>query len=279
MEKQIKLYWASSNSAKTAQLIKSMEPYTQSIKIIPVHIDIDEIQTMDNRTVAQDKITKLYNYIARKYSQSNFHLVCEDTGFAYANANGFPGALIRFYHDSLGNSGICKAHGCSRATNTSCVAYTDGTDIMCFTNHVAGVVPDSPRAQLPNKYIGTGTELDTIFVPDYPDQLSQYKSLAYSEIPWDVHLQVSARTQSFSDLANYLMERLNNNQEVNANLGQAILSNDFDSDSASEFDSNSEFDSFSLTEPDEFSQALCDDLSLQVLTGHPYESDNEFDIN
>ncbi len=203
MEKQIKLYWASSNSAKTAQLIKSMEPYAESIKIIPVHIDIDEIQSMDNQTVAQDKITKLYNHIAHKYSQTNFHLVCEDTGFAYANANGFPGALIRFYHDAIGNSGICKAHGGSRATNTSCVAYTDGTDIMCFTNHVAGFVPDSPRPCAPNKYIRTGSELDTIFVPDYPDQLSQYKSLAYSEIPWDVHLQVGARPQSFSDLANY----------------------------------------------------------------------------
>ncbi len=262
MEKHIKLYWASSNSAKTAQLIKSMEPYAQAIKIIPVYIDIDEIQSLDNNTVAKDKITKVYNHIAHKYSQQNIHLICEDTGYAYANANGFPGALVRFYHDAIGNPGICKAHGNSRATNTSCVAYTDGTDIMLFTNHVSGYVPSSPRAKLPGKYIGTGTELDTIFVPDYPDKLTQYKSLAYSEIPWDVHLQVSARTQSFSDLANYLMEKLNNNQEANTN--------DLDSDSS--FDLNSD------SEPDEFGEALCDDLSLQVQTGYQFESDNEFDI-
>ncbi len=275
MEKHIKLYWASSNSAKTAQLIKSMEPYAQVIKIIPVYIDIDEIQSLDNNTVAQDKITKVYNHIAHKYSQQNIHLICEDTGFAYANANGFPGALVRFYHDAIGNPGICKAHGNSRATNTSCVAYTDGTDIMCFTNHVSGYVPSSPRAKLPGKYIGTGTELDTIFVPDYPDKFAQYKSLAYSEIPWDVHLQVSARTQSFSDLANYLMEKLNNNQvsSLTKYNEQADL---MGADSDSSFDLNSD------SEPDEFDEALCDDdLSLQAQSGYPgfhYESDNEFDI-
>ncbi len=270
MEKQTKLYWASSNSAKTAQLFKSMEPYAHAIKIIPVSIDIDEIQSMDNQVVVQDKITKLYEYVSTKYSQSNFHLVCEDTGFAYANANGFPGALIRFYHDSLGNSGICKAHGGSKATNTSCVAYTDGTDIMCFTNHVSGCVPTSPRTKLPNKYIGTGTELDTIFVPDYPDNLSQYNSLAYSEIPWDVHLQVGARAKSFSDLANYLIEKLNNNQVSNL----SSLINYIEPDSVTGTDSDFDLDS----EPDDFAEVLCDNLSLQVLTGHPYESDNEFDI-
>lgn len=274
MEKHIKLYWASSNLAKTVQLTKTMEPYANRIKIIPVTIDIDEIQSMDNQVVAQDKITKLYEHIAHKYSQTNFHLICEDTGFAYANANGFPGALVRFYHDSLGNSGICKAHGNSRATNTSCVAYTDGTDIMCFTNHVAGVVPDCPRTKLPNKYNGTGTELDTTFVPDYPDQLSQYKSLAYSEIPWDVHLQVGARGQSFLDLANYLMEKLNNNQ-VTSYIGQDSLMCD---NSDSDYDLESNSDSFTEPDLDEFAQALCDDLSLQVLTGQPYESDNEFNF-
>jgi len=275
MEKHIKLYWASSNSAKTVQLIKSMEPYSQFIKIIPVHIEIDEIQSLDNRVVAQDKITKLYKYVSTKYSQTNFHLVCEDTGYSYANANGFPGALIRFYHDAIGNSGICKAHGGSRATNTSCVAYTDGTEIMLFTNHVTGEVPHSPRPCVLGKYIGTVTGLDRIFIPDYPDKLTQFKNSAYSEIPWDVHLQVSARAQSFSDLANYLMEKLNNNQvsSLTNYSTQADLMAGLDGNSDSDFDSDSD------SEPDEFDEALCDALSLQVLTGHAYESYNEFDIN
>ena len=258
MANQITIYWASSNPAKTFQLKKQMEPFTSNIKIIPIYIDIDEIQSMDNTKVAQDKIARLYEHIQTKYSHNNFHLVCEDTGFAYANANGFPGALIRFYHDSIGNTGICKSHGGSRATNISCVAYTDGTESILFTNQVSGVVPDKPRPCLPGTYIGTGSELDTTFIPDYPDTMSEYAGLAYSEIPWDVHMKVSARAQSFADLANYLSNMINNTQVP-----------------ITEFDSDSDLTN-SDSEPDEFGEALCDNLSLYVLTGNQFESDDEF---
>lgn len=265
MANQIIIYWASSNPAKTYQLKKQMELHTPHIQIIPIHIDIDEIQSMDNTKVAQDKITKLYAHIQAKYFQDNFHLVCEDTGFAYANANGFPGALVRFYHDSIGNSGICKSHGGFRATNTSCVAYTNGTIRILFTNQVSGIVPESPRPCAQGKYVRTGTELDTTFIPDYPGNLSAYTGLAYSEIPWDIHLKVSARAQSFSDLAHYLIDMINNKQVNNELIKQNV---DFDSDLS---DSDSEPDSI----PDDFAESLCDNLSLHVSTGNQSDLDCE----
>lgn len=265
MSAPINLFWASSNKAKTTQLKYIIESNTTLIKIIPVHVDVDEIQSMDNKVVAQDKIKSMYKYISKKYSIDNFHLICEDTGYSYANANGFPGALIKFYHDSLGNDGICKAHAGSRATNTSCVAYTDGDEVMLFTNCVVGTVPDHPRPCILDKYTGIGSELDTAFVPDYPVHLKEFSGLAYSQLPMEVHALVSARTQSFSDLVNYLIDKINNTQA----LAQTRPYNLADDNSASDFESDSE--------PDEFAEALSDNLSLCVLSGSNFDSDGEFD--
>ncbi len=73
------------------------------------------------------------------------------------------------------------------------------------------------------------------------------------------------------------MEKLNNNQV-------SSLTNYNEQADLMGADSDSSFDLNSDSEPDEFDEALCDDLSLQVLTEHSgypgfhYESDNEFDI-
>lgn len=210
-----KIYFASSSKAKLIQLAQIMESIESDIEWIHIPIDIDEIQSMSNQIVAEDKIIKAYEYIKNVLLIDQFELVCEDTGFAYANMNGFPGALIRYYHDSIGNHGICKFNGNSRATNISVVAYTDGTDTIQFTQIVSGIVPDYPRPIITStQYNNSSSELDTVFVPDYPDELSEWTGLAYSEIPIDIKNKVSARAQSLSHLKNYLITKLNNNYSL-----------------------------------------------------------------
>ena len=207
--KKRQIYFASSSKAKLNQLNQIMESVNADIQWISVPIDIDEIQSMSNQIVADDKIFKAYEYIKNKYLIDQFELVCEDTGFAYENMNGFPGALIRYYHDSIGNQGICKFNGNSRATNTSVVAYTDGIDTIQFTGTVLGTVPSRPRPLIKQtQYKNTSSELDTVFVPDYPDYLDTWTGLAYSEIPFNIKNKVSARGQSLSQLKNYLITKL-----------------------------------------------------------------------
>ena len=210
-----KIYFLSSNRSKINLLKQIIQSTEHQIKIIPVSFDIDEIQSIDNKIVAEDKVTSAYAYIKNKYQINNFELICEDTGYSFANMNGFPGALIRFYHDSIGNEGICKFHAKSRALNTSVVAYTDGKYIELFTNQVAGVVAENPRPKHISNYNNTSCGLDSIFIPDYPKNLKEWNGYAYSEIPSDIKNMVSARALSFTDLKNYLLDKTHETESDN----------------------------------------------------------------
>lgn len=226
-----KIYFLSSNRSKLNLLKQIMLSTQHQIKIIPISVDIDEIQSTDNEIVAEDKINSAYDYIKNKYEIDNFELICEDTGYSFANMNGFPGALIRFYHDSIGNEGICKFHAGSRAINTSVVAYSNGSYIELFTNQVSGTVTEKPRLVLKSNN-SASCGLDNIFIPDYPKKLEQWNGYAYSEIPTDIKNIVSARAQSFNDLKNYLLDKTNNNyDDISSYSDNSFLENDSDNDS------------------------------------------------
>ncbi len=232
------IYFITSNQAKITQLaqISALSTYP----IIPVKLDIDEIQSTDNTIVAQDKIIKAYEYIKSINHTQPYWVMCEDTGYSFANMGEFPGALIRYYHDSVGNTGICKFHAGTRATNISCVAITNGKESACFTNRVTGTVPEKPRG------ITNGTkwvELDPVFVPDYPDNLNEYSGLAYSEIPIPIKSICSARAKSFSQLAEWLDNEYPNGLSNNVKPGQTQMNltdltdlSDFETKSCSDTD-------------------------------------------
>jgi inosine/xanthosine triphosphate pyrophosphatase family protein len=226
------IYFATSNPEKIYQ-IKQIFQSVSSINIVPIIIDIDEIQSLDNQEVIEDKIVKAYNYIITNFQDkidiNNFELICEDTGYNYDNMNGFPGALVRYYHDQVGNDGICKFNGGSGATNVSIVAYTDGTIIETFKNSVRGKVPLKPQFNSHIKSFG----LDPVFIPDYKSVLDnsnsdsdsdsdsnsnsnnnfkfkfnfdKLKHLTYAEIPSIIKNMVSARGKSFNDLKEFLLK-------------------------------------------------------------------------
>lgn len=193
------IYFITSNQAKIIQL--SQIPGVGNFSFVPVNLDIDEIQSMDNKKVVQDKILKAHQYISNQLKNPNCWVMCEDTGYSFENMGNFPGALIRFYHDSIGNAGICKFHAGSRATNTSYVAITNGIHFMVFSNNVGGIVPNQPRR------VSNGSqwiELDTVFIPDCPEDCVQFQGLAYSELPIGIKTKCSARGKSFTQLINWL---------------------------------------------------------------------------
>ncbi len=217
-DKKIKrnIYFATTNCEKIYQ-IKQIFQSVNNINIIPIMVNIEEIQTMDNRDVIEDKMIKSYEFIISNYKDkidtTNFELICEDTGFSFDNMNGFPGALIRFYHDKVGDEGICKFNGGSKVTNTSIVAYTAGEYIEIFQNSVRGTVPLKPQSN--NKLVSYG--LDPVFIPDYQSILDstnnkisldlnfkRLQNLTYAEIPSVIKNIVSARGKSFNDLKDFL---------------------------------------------------------------------------
>jgi len=201
------IYFATSNYGKLCQInqIFNSNKFNNYIKIIPIMVDIDEIQSIDNVIVAKDKIVKAYKYIQNKLKIDNFELICEDTGYNFDNMNGFPGALIRFYHDQIGSEGICKFNGGNLATNVSVVAYKNGNNIKIFKNSVRGKVALKPAS----------LRLDSTFIPDYKNELSNFNfninininilnNLTYAQIPSKLKNLVSARGKSYNDLKKYL---------------------------------------------------------------------------
>ena len=114
----------------------------------------EEIQAIDLEPVVRDKAAHAYTVLRRP-------VLVEDTGLAFSAMNGFPGALIKWFLQSLGTDGICRllqAETDRRAHATTVFGYHDGTTCHVFTGTVAGSIPDIPRGS-------QGFGWDAIFQP------------------------------------------------------------------------------------------------------------------
>jgi len=106
--------------------------------------------------------------------------------------NGFPGALVKFYYNSLGDEGFVKFNGSSRATMISWIAYANfETGIHYFTSETKGTIPNTP---VMGSY---GFGFDAVFVPD-----GSTKSLA--QMPPEEKMLYSARYKALLKLKEYL---------------------------------------------------------------------------
>jgi XTP/dITP diphosphohydrolase len=75
-------------------------------------------------------------------------IMIEDTGLHIYDIDGFPGALIKFYHRDYGNERICKFHKGSKARAVTCIGYYGkevGSDI--YTGSIDGVIADVPSGE------------------------------------------------------------------------------------------------------------------------------------
>ena len=103
-------------------------------------------------------------------------IMIEDTGLHIDDINGFPGALIKFYHRDYGNERICKFHKRSKARAVTCIGYYGrkvGSDI--YTGSIDGVIADAPS--------GEGFGWDPIFyVPKKGKTLGQMTTKEKNDI-------------------------------------------------------------------------------------------------
>ena len=114
----------------------------------------EEIQAIDLEPVVRYKAAHAYTALRRP-------VLVEDTGLAVNAMNGFPGALIKWFLQSLGTDGICRllqAETDRQAHATTVFGYHDGTSCYVFTGTVVGRIPDIPRGS-------QGFGWDPIFQP------------------------------------------------------------------------------------------------------------------
>jgi len=95
------------------------------------------------------------------YKQAGKAVLVEDTGLAFDAWKGLPGALIKWFMDTVGSIGICRMLDSEKnrtATAKCTFDLFDGTNHHLFTGEVIGSVPIQPKGEF-------GFGWDDIFIP------------------------------------------------------------------------------------------------------------------
>ena len=107
-----------------------------------VEMDLPEIQSLD----PQEIITEKLNEVVKEKEGSYF---VEDVSLYLECLNGFPGPLIKWFLDRLGNQGIFELvsnYENRNAVVKAVIGYSDGKDIHFFTGEIKGKIV-APRGE------------------------------------------------------------------------------------------------------------------------------------
>jgi non-canonical purine NTP pyrophosphatase (RdgB/HAM1 family) len=117
-------------------------------------VNLDEIQSLDLRTVVEHKLLQAFDEIKRP-------VLVEDVALEFEALGRLPGTFIKFYVEEVPFDTICRTlDGLSRkATAKSIYGYYDGKSMEFFEGGLEGVIADHPRGE-------NGWGWDKIFIPD-----------------------------------------------------------------------------------------------------------------
>ncbi len=120
-----------------------------------ISVDLFEPQDVDVENIVREKAEDAFH-------KTDKIVLVEDTGLEYVAWKGLPGALVKWFLDTVGNEGILKM--LADETNRKAVAKTavgffDGTQPHIFVGEISGTISKTVR--------GTGGfGWDPIFIPD-----------------------------------------------------------------------------------------------------------------
>jgi len=159
-----------------------------NIRIEKMELNIREIQAIEVEEVVKDKVTKAYEIIKKP-------VMVEDTGLYINSWNGFPGALIKWVLESIGNEKLCKLLDRDRsAIAKTCIAIFNGRKLYIFSGELKGNITEKPR--------GNGFGWDPIFQPDGYDK-------TFGEMPREEKNKISMRRIALMKLKKFLEENEN----------------------------------------------------------------------
>ena len=175
------IYFITGNPGKLKE-VQSIIPDVKGI-----NLDLPEIQELDPQKIIAEKLEE-----ATKKHQGEFFV--EDTSIYLNCLNGFPGPLIKWFLESLGNKGISEL--VSKYENKDCVAktvigYSNGKQVQFFSGELKGKIV-APS--------GTGFGWDPIFQPDGYDKTLGRFTLEEKN-------QISMRNKALMKLKEYLAKK------------------------------------------------------------------------
>lgn len=122
--------------------------------IILRKVDLEEIQTIDGKKVITKKAREAYKILKAP-------VMVEDTSLYFAGWNNLPGALVRWFLDSVGCEGICRMmrnFKNKKAYAESAVAFFNGKRMKITVGRIEGSVSDKPKGKYKFGW-------DPIFIP------------------------------------------------------------------------------------------------------------------
>lgn len=143
-------YFATTNTNKLQEISDIL-----GFPLEQISLDLLEPQGLDVREVVTTKAKDAYERTGKA-------VLVEDTGLAIVAWNGLPGALIKWFMETVGNEGILRmltAETNRRATATTAVGFYDGTTMHLFVGELSGTVPHEQKGE-------SSFGWDPIFVPN-----------------------------------------------------------------------------------------------------------------
>lgn len=180
----MELLLATSSQHKREQIAALLNRPVQQIAI-----DLPEVQAIAVPQVIEAKAQAAYAHVGRP-------VLVEDTGLMIHSWQGLPGALIRWFLESVGNEGICNmlANFPDRsATVVTCIGYFDGEQCHIFIGETVGQIVEAPRGTL-------GFGWDAIFMPDGSDK-------TFAEVTAAERGMISMRGKAVRALKTFLDEQ------------------------------------------------------------------------
>ncbi len=116
-------------------------------------IDLDEIQSLDPRTIVKHKVLQAYNIIGGA-------VLVEDGSLEFAAMGRLPGPFIRFFVEEMQFEDICTLlNGKTRkATARATFGYYDGKEVKFFEGKLDGEIAEKPVGE-------KGFAWDKFFIP------------------------------------------------------------------------------------------------------------------
>lgn len=119
-----------------------------------VKIDLDEIQSLDLKTIVEHKVKQAYAKIKKP-------VIVEDVSLEFEALGKLPGPFIRFFVEEVPFEALCSLlNGKSRKATARCVfGYYDGKTLKMLEGKLKGEIAKKPSGK-------NGYGWDRIFIPE-----------------------------------------------------------------------------------------------------------------
>lgn len=151
--------------------------------------ELDELQTISVEEVIRHKAEEAYKKIQSP-------LIVEDSGLVFLAWKGLPGALIKWFEQTVGNEGILKmmeSETDRRAVAQCYIAFHDGLSVEVVKGEIPGTISTVVRGS-------SGFGWDQIFIPDGHTR-------TFAEMQSEEKNAISHRKNAFENLKKLLKNK------------------------------------------------------------------------